>query len=345
MKNAKIIMIGLCICTSVSYCYGQTDTCTTVKHRSLTITPLGDTVSIPARGWNIVSSSSTEFDVLPNNGWYIHPSYGPHPNADNGFSSDAKYWDLENGILKLHLENDTFIYQNPPDTFNYTSAILVNNAKAMSYGYYESKVKLPLDIDLCSSLWCFHGAPPNYREIDILEFFTVNMQTNIYHRYQVNPFYGGKIYTDQDLFNANDWYIFGFEWLPKTYRLYINHHYVGEFDADTECVEDYISPIQYWRLWIVNWVNHSSSGPFPKTLQCDYIRVYTLNKDSIDQDFYDHWANYDYGVWRTVKLGDAYSAMINDQGTHTVWATDGITLVKGFTVTAGTAFETKIYKQ
>jgi hypothetical protein len=41
-------------------------------------------------------------------------------------------------------------------------------------------------------------------------------------------------------------------------------------------------------------------------------------------------------VWRTEKPGDAYSSMINDQGTHTVWVTNGITPGKGFDVTVRT---------
>ena len=62
--------------------------------------------------------------------------------------------------------------------------------------------------------------------------------------------------------------------------------------------------------------------------------------------FYNNWSNYDYGVWKTVKLGDAYSndAKI-DGGSHSVWATDEITLDAGFEVTLGTEFETKIYKK
>ena len=45
-----------------------------------------------------------------------------------------------------------------------------------------------------------------------------------------------------------------------------------------------------------------------------------------------------------LRLGNAYNAVINDNGRHSVWATDGITLDKGFEVSLGTEFETKIYK-
>ena len=80
-------------------------------------------------------------------------------------------------------------------------------------------------------------------------------------------------------------------------------------------------------------------------MESDYIRIYHLKEDSINVDFYDNWANYDYGVWRTVKLGDAYSAVINDNGSHTVWATDNVTLDKGFEVGLGTEFEIRIYEK
>ncbi len=45
-----------------------------------------------------------------------------------------------------------------------------------------------------------------------------------------------------------------------------------------------------------------------------------------------------------VRLVNNYSAVINDNGRHSVWATDGITLDNGFEVTYGTEFETRIYK-
>ncbi len=70
----------------------------------------------------------------------------------------------------------------------------------------------------------------------------------------------------------------------------------------------------------------------------------TLKTDFINSDFYDNWLNYDYGVWHTVKLGDAYNAIINGNGRHSVWATDGITLDKGFEVSLGTEFNARIYK-
>jgi hypothetical protein len=62
--------------------------------------------------------------------------------------------------------------------------------------------------------------------------------------------------------------------------------------------------------------------------------------------FYNIWSEYDYGVWKTVKLGGTYSSDAKiDGGSHSVWATDEITLDAGFEVTLGTEFETKILKK
>ena len=121
---------------------------------------------------------------------------------------------------------------------------------------------------------------------------------------------------------------------------------MGSLDYDTDCVEDSLPSMINWRLWLTNnmWTA-DPTGPFPKTMESDYIRIYHLKEDSINVDFYDNWANYDYGVWRTVKLGDAYSAVINDNGSHTVWATDNVTLDKGFEVGLGTEFEIRIYEK
>lgn len=331
--------------------------CTANYYVSPTITPAEDPVAISTKGWIYDSTQSIEFDsALPYNNWHISESFYVHGNANNGWSNDTVYWDTISGTLQLHLRNDTCIYEYPPDTFAYTAGILVNNDIDTTYGYFETKVKLPIDVSLCTSFWGWDVNWPtaHYREIDIFELDTFGMHSNTFHQTEESgTFWGGHINTDSTLFNSSDWYIFGCEWLPKTYRFYMNHHFIGMLDYDNtnDCTEDYFTPIRKWQLWIVNsmWSDDPTGG-FPKTLQCEYIRIYTLNEDSINVDFYDSWTNYStgtckYGVWKTVKLGDAYSATINDNGRHAVWATDGITLDKNFEVAVGTEFETKTYKK
>ncbi len=310
---------------------------------SLTVSPIALPVAIPTKGWNYDSTSSTELDFLPDNGWNILDNYH-HKNANNGFSNDTSYWDLDNGILKLYLKDDSITTLN--GSYAFTAAILKRDFINFSYGYYEVRVKPPYDTTLCSSFWGIEGSGPDYREIDNFEYFTKNLHSNIYHKYDTtSAYYGEQMFFDTSYLNTNDWIVYGFEWLPETYSFYINNHFISSRTFDNSCVEKNFSPIKHWMLWIVNWVYNSDPlPPFPKVLKADYIRIYYLKTNSINYDFYDNWSNYDYGVWHTVRLGNAYSAIINDNGRHSVWATSGVTLDKGFEVSLGTEFDARIYK-
>lgn len=310
------------------------------EHLYPTITPNASAVAIPTKGWIYENSKSIEFDTIPYNNWYLLNNFD-HGNVDSYFSSDTAFWDLDNGTIKLYLDSV------PNGGFNYTSATVKNNMLNGTYGYYECKMKMPKDENLCVSFWGIEGASGSngYREIDINEYFGYKMLSNIYH-YNAN--YGTVKRIDTSLFSPSNWYVFGYEWLPNTYSLYINNHHILTVDyTKGDCVLDSIANINYWWLWLVKWNGaQNPTGPFPKTLEADYIRIYSLKTDSINNDFYDNWSNYDYGVWRTVKLGDAYSTDAKiDGGSHSVWATDEITLDAGFEVTLGTEFETKIYKK
>ena len=323
----------------------QKDSCLTVTTpKDLPLFPEATPIAIPTMGWTYDSTKSTELDSLPDNGWHIDNNYA-NANAYNGFSDSTAYWDINNGILNLYLKDDIFITNDvPPDTLPYTAAILKCDYVDMTYGYYEVKVKLPKDLDLCTSFWGVTGyyGTTGYREIEEFEYFTKNLHSNVYH---ITAQYGGQMYIDTSNIDSTEWYIFGLEWLPKKYNLFLNNRFIEDLDYGDDCVEDYLAPIDHWMLWIVNWVNHNAQPPFPKTLKCDYIRIYKLDFTNLNSDFYDDWPNYDYGVWHTVRLGNVYNAVINDNGAHSVWATDGITLDKGFEVAKGTEFTTKIYKQ
>jgi hypothetical protein len=321
--------------------------------------PAGSPIAISTYGWNYDSTHSIEFNnSFPQHNfcWHIYGGY-QHHNAFNGFSDSTKYWDLDtiNGILQLHLYDDSATvhidYLDTTYVTGYTTAMLAhNNMGDFDYGYIEAKIKIPVDSTLCSSLWNFDTGNNDlyYREIDLFETINTKMLFNIYHELtSSSDRSGGKLRMNMSLFNENDWYIWGVEWLPRSYRLYINHNLVGEFNADYDCTEDYFSPIRYWRLWITNWIgNGDPTGTFPKTLTANYIRFYSLDTDNINNDFYNYLSDYDYGVWKTVHLGDTYSsdATFNDNGRHAIRSTDGFTLGAGFEVASGTEFETIIYK-
>jgi hypothetical protein len=240
---------------------------------------------------------------------------------------------------------------------NKISRVLNNKALGM-LPYYATMIstgimvitkfgqKIPEDEDLCTSLWGWDGWDVNgdYREIDVMESFTRSFHCNVYNNSACT--YGGKMYLDTAVFDYSQWYVFACEWQPYSYTFYINNHYIGSFNAETDCVLDHWQNISKWRLWIVNWVGRTASGSFPKELVADYIRFYSLNLTNISNDFYDYVSNYDYGVWKTVQLGDTYSSdtTFNDNGKHTICSTNGFTLGAGFEIAIGTEFETIIYK-
>jgi hypothetical protein len=331
--------IALCIYNQVHSQFSET--CNNVIELSPGINPIGDPIALPTRGWNYDNNKSIEFDLLPYNNWKIDDNF-IHGNADNYFSNNNKYWSLSSGYLTLKL------YDDENGGFDYTAAVLLNEVVDFSYGYYEIRVQLPVDNSLCTSFWSIKGecALSSYREIDFFEFVLNSMGINIYHCVGSTPYWGNQTFIDEALFNPNDWYIFGFEWLPGTYRLFINNHFIQAYYYGIDCVEDNLAPIDNFILWIVKWKNSPDypTEPFPKILIADYIRIYSLNLDSINEYFYDNWSEYDYGVWKTVKLGDEYDATIDDEGNYAVWATDGITLDAGFYVAVGTEFEAKIYR-
>jgi len=106
--------------------FAQEHKCLHNKEYSLSVSPAALPVAIPTKGWNYDSTSSTEPDFLPDNEWRLH-GY-TRSNANNEFSNDTAYWKLYSGILNLYLKNDTFIYQNPPDTF-------LNSNDRIVYGF------------------------------------------------------------------------------------------------------------------------------------------------------------------------------------------------------------------
>ena len=260
------------------------DNCWTIYNDVIPVfNPVGSPVAINTYGWNYVSAHSIEFerDSLYNN-WDIYNGY-KHKNAFNGFSDSTKYWNLDTvaGNLELYLFDDS---------------ATVDILGSFNYGYVEIKLKLPVDNTICSSFWNFGGGTSlHYRELDFFETVNTEMLFNVYHRYyDTTSMYGGQLKMNMSLFNENDWYIWGVEWLPKSYRLYINHNLVGEFNADSDCTEDYFAPINKWRLWITNWEsNEGPTGTFPKTLTADYIRFYSLDLTNMNNHFYDYVSNYD----------------------------------------------------
>jgi beta-glucanase (GH16 family) len=334
-----IIIITMVLWGIISY----SQNCFTEEYFYPVVTPVTNDIAVSTMGWTKNNSLSIEFNGSLNNGWYIDDDYN-HNNANNYFSDDSKYWDISGGVLTLKL------YDDANGVYEYTAAILCNDDIDQRYGYFEVRVKLPFDDGLCTSFWGFEGEGIGYREIDLFEyqtFVTIDdvLMANEYHE---GTSYGGRIKVNPDIIEDDDtWYVFGYEWLPNEYSLYINNHFIGRFDTDTDCVKEDLQEMSFWRLWIVNW--HDSPDPtgnFPKTLTADYIRFYSLDLTNISNDFYDYLSNYDYGVWKTVHLGDTYSsdAKFNDNGKHAIRSTDGFTLGSGFEVALGTEFETIIYK-
>jgi beta-glucanase (GH16 family) len=317
--------------------------CLTEEYFYPVVTPVTSDIAIPTMGWTKNNSLSIEFNTGSLTGdWYFWDGY-VHPHTDNHFSNDNYYWSLTGGELTLKL------FDIPNGIYDYTTAILCNDNIDQQYGYFEVRVKLPIDEGLCTSFWGFEGLHnnPSYREIDVFEFFSQSLKTNEYHEISGGDGYGGIMYSDPDIIDETEWYIFGYEWLPNEYTLYINNHFIGRFNTDTDCVKEDLQEMSFWRFWIVNWKYSSDpTGTFPKTLTADYIRFYSLDLTNISNDFYDYLYDYDYGVWKTVHLGDTYSsdAKFNDNGKHAIRSTDGFTLGSGFEVALGTEFETIIYK-
>jgi hypothetical protein len=337
MKYLIIIAITLLIYESLA------QDCMTTKNIFQEVTPVASSVAISTMGWEYNASLSIEFDsVSLYNGWdFMSPLY-THGNAHTNFSTDPYYWNLSGGELTLKL------YDIPGLNYDYTAAMLIHANINQHYGYYETRVKLPHNEDLCTSFWGLEGIceEPSYREIDVFEYFTYQLQSNEYYTATGPTQYGGKMYVDTTIMDESQYYIFGVEWFPKSYTLYINNHFVGSFDSEIDCIKEDLLNMRYWYLWIVNWQNQTATGSFPKELKADYIRFYSLDLSNISNDFYDYLSNYDYGVWKTVHLGDTYSsdAKFNDNGKHAIRSTDGFTLGAGFEVTLGTEFETIIYK-
>ena len=334
------VFIVLFFCT-VTY----SQNCMTTENFYPNVIPVSSDIAIPTMGWEYNTSLSIEFNTGSlYNGWYFKDANYINQNAATNFSNDGYYWNLSGELLTLKL------YDISGSNYDYTAAMLCHNNINQHYGYYEVKVKLPRDNDLCTSFWGFEGLwpSPDYREIDVFEFFTHTLQSNEYHQYTgPTSGYGGVMFVDPDIIDETEWITFGYEWFPTTYTLYVNNHFVGSFDSNTDCVKEELPNMSYWRLWIVNWVGHAATGTFPKELKVDYIRFYSMGISNIDNDFYDDLSDYDYGVWRTVHLGDTYSsdAAFSDNGKHAIRSTDGFTLGSGFEVSLGTEFETINYNE
>ncbi|MDD2199928.1 MAG: glycoside hydrolase family 16 protein [Bacteroidales bacterium] len=307
--------------------------------------PVKNAVAINTRGLTKVNNQSTELNYLPDNDWKIHNNY-VHSNCDNYFSNNNKYWNLSNGILTLKLFDDVSYYNGY--LYEYTAGVLVNEFINQRYGYFETRIRhIPNDMSgLCMSFWSSGGiwTTPTYREFDVIEHFVANSHANVYH---TTSSFGARRFVDMSIYNSTDWFIFGMEWTPEEYRFYINNYLVGYATYGETCVPKELENTNFWKVWIAK-LKHDTNDPstgYPVEIDVDYIRIYKFDTQNINLDYYGTSTNFEYKIWRTIHLGDNYSAdaKFNDGGRHAIRATDGYTLGAGFEVTQGTEFETIFY--
>lgn len=180
-------------------------------------------------------------------------------------------------------------------TADYTSAkITTQNNLNFTYGYVESKIKVPAGKGNWSAFWMMpdksvYGGWPNSGEIDIMEHvgydygnIHANTHTEKYHGGGHNGLGGSKVL--QDI--SSEYITYGVEWLPDRLNYYINdelyYTYLPKNWSGTGQITTDVWPFDQDFYIILNlaigglWGGSQGVDPniCPNDMIIDYVRVY-----------------------------------------------------------------------
>ena len=326
-------------------------------------------------GWIPYAPFTDEFDTFDSSKWTKNNNTC-HPMSTHAyFSNSSQNVYISNGrlILKARPLKVPFwcVHWDTAKNYNYSSGYIRSN-NSIRYGYIEIKCKLPNNIALAPCFWLFGQTglhyPPftNYRydEIDVFEFHSPNsgydlsktLMQNFYHNLH-DPL-NTRSALRQNIHFTNSFLnqdiIFAVEWLPEELHFYVNGHLTMSVkfadensgyihtESDFTCTNflDAIGQKMQISLSVNSLI--SQHPDLSNGFEIDYIRSYKL----VEGFNYEYWpSNFSmsdpnmFKVHKNIRLGGVgKTANIPSGENITIWATDGIILDKGFTVSGNTIF-------
>lgn len=157
------------------------------------------------------------------------------------------------------------------------------------HGYFEARMKLTEASGSWPAFWMVRTDQTWPPEIDWMEHWGSQWQTNTKHGYYYGPPQGGGSHDDYNHFTnvANDWHVFGGLWEPGRLRWFVDGVLVKEINSPA------ITNSQMYLICNLagdkdNKAGVAASAPFH--VDVDYIRAWSLDGVDVSDDsgVYDH---------------------------------------------------------
>lgn len=232
----------------------------------------------PGEGWKLSFSDEFNGNTIDSSKWDIGLPWGgtdgtgrQHNDKYASYIMDHNHV-VENGRLKLLTRKEDVTAKNGK-VYHYTQGMLTTNKHfRQKYGYWEVRVKLPVEAGpgLWPAFWTLaDGWPP---EMDICEIWTGNNRSHQGLAYR--PAEGGRERWDDENTHTplpTGWTTYGMEWGPG-YQIYningrITKRVYGEHVTDEA---HYI----LLNSGVASDIRPSSATIFPNAFEVDYVRVY-----------------------------------------------------------------------
>jgi beta-glucanase (GH16 family) len=328
-------------------------------------------------GWTSYAPFTDEFTYFDSNKWEKKNSHCHSMSSYAFFSSSSNNVFIQSGklILKAKQEStptECCLWGDPDlcSDYYYSSGYVVSK-NTIRYGYIEIKCYLPTNIALDPCFWMYGmqgGFPPdpNYRydEIDVFEkklppnHSNYTLMQNFYHNIHDDGSNGTVSKLTQNIAFTTpfvgQWVTFAVEWLPEEINFFTNGHLTkavkfaeensGQVNpnSDFTCTNFLDAIGQKFQISLSVNSLISTYTDVNQGFEIEYVRSYKL----VEGFNYEYWPSSFsitdpnmFKVHKNIRLGGTgKTAVIPQDENITVWATDGITLDKGFTVSGNTTF-------
>lgn len=205
--------------------------------------------------------------------------------------------DVSNGTLKIQARREVL------GSSQYTSSrIITKNKGDFKYGRIQASIKLPSGRGIWPAFWMMpthsvYGGWPRSGEIDIMEYvgYSPNKGHTTVHTEKRNGGNGQQIGTSYDLVNHHtEFQLFEIIWLPGIIESYVNGEKVAQFAYVPAFNQDgphhHTFPFDQEFFLILNVAVGGEWGGlqgvdqdiFPTTMEVDFVRVYELDANYID---------------------------------------------------------------
>ena len=256
----------------------------------------------PPEGYNLVWSDEFDGDQLNSSKWFIEV------NCDGGGNGEAQCYTsrsenirVSDGVLTIQARPESYLSRD------YTSGRIRGSESGWTYGYFETKIRLPKGPFIWPAAWMMptenkYGIWPDSGEIDIME-----------HRGQESDRTEGTIHckgwadgSGMKTFPgitdfSHDYHIFGFEWTSETMKWFVDGRQFHETNIDRVLSGRYNkkgSPFDEKFNWILNVAVWGAYFPVNRygvltiemakkwekpVMEIDFVRVYQKGNNMIDQ--------------------------------------------------------------